>query len=50
MPASWQEAFYQISDRPYMTSESLLRYFEPLYDFLEEQNEAAGNCVGWGGE
>ena len=32
-----------------MSGESFLKYFLPLYFFLEEENRNNGDCVGWGG-
>ena len=31
---------------PEMTAASFLKYFSPLYDFLEEENKKAGACIG----
>ena len=31
---------------PEMTAASFLKYFSPLYDFLEQENEKAGACIG----
>ena len=47
---SWQEAIEQLTGAPVMSAESFIKYFLPLYEFLEQENSAAGLCIGWGGK
>ena len=46
---SWPEALEQMTGSPEMSAQSFIKYFLPLYDFLDEQNKANGECIGWGG-
>jgi peptidyl-dipeptidase A len=47
---SWPEALETMTGTPEMSAKSFITYFLPLYDFLEQENKANGECVGWGGE
>ena len=47
---SWQEAMEQLTGAPVMSAESFINYFLPLYEFLEQENSAAGLCIAWEGE
>ena len=46
----WQEAINEMTGTPEMTASSFIKYFSPLYDFLEQENIANGRCIGWGGK
>ena len=46
----WQDALSQMTGSPEMTASSFIKYFTPLYDFLEQENMANGACIGWGGK
>ena len=46
----WQEAIEQLTGAPVMSAESFIKYFLPLYEFLQQENTAAGLCIGWGGQ
>ena len=45
----WQEAFESFTGSPEMSASSFIKYFSPLYDFLEQENEANALCIGWAG-
>jgi len=45
----WQDAMELITGQRNMSAKSLLRYFEPLTDWLKEQNKG-GDDIGWGDE
>ena len=47
---SWPEALESMTGTPEMSATSFIKYFLPLYDFLDQENKANGECVGWGGE
>ena len=51
MSKHWSEQLLMVTEGSTnkMTGESFLKYFLPLYLFLEEQNRNNGDCVGWGG-
>ena len=44
----WQQALQQLTGDPHMSAASFIRYFLPLYDYLEQENQENGVCVGWG--
>ena len=46
----WQVAIEQLTGSPDMSAASFIRYFLPLYDFLEQENANNGVCIGWGGK
>lgn len=46
---SWPDALQNMTGSPVMSAESLIKYFLPLYDFLEQENARTNECVGWGG-
>lgn len=46
----WQQAIDDLTGTPEMTAASFIKYFSPLYDYLEQENAAAGLCVGWGAD
>merc|ERR1719369_1627688 len=46
----WQEAIDEMTGSPVMSASSFIKYFSPLYDFLEQENTANGACIGWGAE
>ncbi|XP_060075065.1 uncharacterized protein LOC132554771 [Ylistrum balloti] len=41
----WQDILEMLTDQRRMNASSLVRYFEPLYDWLKDQNK--GQTVGW---
>ena len=51
MSKPWKEQMAIITqgETDEMSGESFLKYFLPLYYFLEEQNRNNGDCVGWDG-
>ena len=52
MSKHWSEQMSMITEGKtnQMSGESLLKYFSPLYFFLEEQNRNNDDCVGWEGK
>ena len=52
MSKHWSEQMSMVTEGETnkMTGESFLKYFLPLYYYLEEQNRNNGDCVGWGGK
>jgi hypothetical protein len=46
----WQDAISEMTGSPEITASSFIKYFSPLYDFLEQENTANGHCIGWGGK
>ena len=51
MSRPWTEQMNVITEgvTNQMSGESFIKYFLPLYFFLEEQNRNNGDCVGWEG-
>ena len=47
---SWPEALEMMTGSPEMTAQSFIKYFLPLYEFLDNENKANGECIGWGGK
>ncbi|XP_043197042.1 angiotensin-converting enzyme-like isoform X2 [Amphibalanus amphitrite] len=47
---SWQDALEVITGSREISAQPLLRYFQPLHDWLEEENRRTGRPVGWGGQ
>jgi len=43
----WEDALEQVTGTRLMDSSSLVRYFQPLLDFLKEENRKNGDTVGW---
>ncbi|RXN00249.1 Angiotensin-converting enzyme [Acipenser ruthenus] len=43
----WPEAMKIITGQPNMTAIPLLKYFEPLIKWLEEENKKNGDILGW---
>uniref|UniRef100_A0A8C5N3T6 Angiotensin-converting enzyme n=1 Tax=Leptobrachium leishanense TaxID=445787 RepID=A0A8C5N3T6_9ANUR len=43
----WPEAMTLITGQPKMSASSLLKYFEPLTEWLIEQNTKNGETIGW---
>lgn len=43
----WPEAMKMITGQPNMTAIPLLKYFEPLIKWLEEENKKNGDILGW---
>ncbi|CAG0893955.1 unnamed protein product [Darwinula stevensoni] len=46
----WAEAMELLTGQREMSAQSLLYYFQPLMEYLEQANLEAGNCLGWGDE
>jgi len=44
----WQDALEELTGGRMMTAEPILRFFDPLYQWLKETNSANGDTVGWG--
>ena len=47
---SWPEALESMTGSPEMSARSFIKYFLPLYQYLEQENSANGECIGWGSE
>jgi len=43
----WEDALEQITGSRKMSSASLVRYFKPLLDYLEEENRKNNEVIGW---
>ncbi|KAJ1136665.1 hypothetical protein NDU88_003080 [Pleurodeles waltl] len=43
----WPEAMQMITGQPNMSAEALMKYFQPLTDWLIEQNRRNGDTAGW---
>ena len=43
----WEDALEQVTGTRLMDSSSLVKYFQPLLDFLKEENRKNGDTVGW---
>ncbi|NXD26865.1 ACE enzyme, partial [Spelaeornis formosus] len=43
----WPEAMQLITGQPNMSAEALMRYFEPLMTWLEEENKKNKEVLGW---
>lgn len=43
----WPEALEAIIASREISAQSLINYFQPLIDYLKEQNEMNGDTVGW---
>ena len=43
----WPEAMEAITGSPDMNATALIMYFQPLIDYLEEQNAINGDVLGW---
>ncbi|XP_076041212.1 angiotensin-converting enzyme-like isoform X2 [Oratosquilla oratoria] len=44
----WQEAMEVMTGQRKMVAGPLLRYFDPLYQWLKQKNQENGDGVGWG--
>ncbi|KAF0303947.1 Angiotensin-converting enzyme [Amphibalanus amphitrite] len=47
---SWQDALEVITGSREISAQPLLRYFQPLHDWLVAENRRTGRPVGWGGQ
>ena len=45
----WPEAMEAITGQREMSADAIMRYFAPLMDWLQEQNEQNEERVGWPG-
>jgi len=43
----WQDALEQLTGERKMNAEPILRFFEPLYQWLKQTNEQNGDSPGW---
>ncbi|XDV45023.1 hypothetical protein PO909_013201 [Leuciscus waleckii] len=43
----WPEAMTLITGQPKMSVQPLMEYFQPLIDWLEEENKKNGDVLGW---
>ena len=43
----WEDALEKITGTRKMSSASLVRYFKPLLDYLEEENRKNDEVIGW---
>jgi len=43
----WEDALEQIAGTRKMSSASLVRYMQPLLDYLIEENRKNGEVIGW---
>ncbi|GAA5188536.1 M2 family metallopeptidase [Ferrimonas gelatinilytica] len=43
----WPQALEVVTGNPEMSGQSLLNYFAPLHQWLDEQNRASGRQCGW---
>jgi len=43
----WQDALEQLTGERKMNAEPILRFFEPLYQWLKQTNERNGDSPGW---
>ena len=46
----WPETLEAMTGSDRMSAGSFVKYFLPLYDFLEEENGKNGECIGWAGK
>lgn len=46
----WQDAMEQITGQRNMSAKALMNYFQPLVDWLKEQNKETDEEIGWGEE
>jgi len=44
---TWEVALEKITGNKEMSSASLVRYFQPLKKFLEEENSKNNEIIGW---
>ena len=44
---TWEDALEQLTGTRKMSSASLVRYFKPLLEYLEEENKKNGETIGW---
>lgn len=45
----WPEAMKALTGQSEMRAEPLLEYFQPLHDWLIEENRKNGEYIGWDG-
>ena len=43
----WPQTLEAMTGSDRMSAGSFVKYFLPLYDFLEEENGKNGECIGW---
>lgn len=43
----WPEAMTMITGQPKMSAQALMKYFQPLTTWLEQENKKNGDILGW---
>ena len=43
----WEDALEQVTGTRKMSSQSLVTYFKPLLDYLEQENTKNKEVIGW---
>ena len=43
----WPDAMEALTGQRSMSTEALLKYFQPLQKWLEKENERNGDAIGW---
>ncbi|XP_078501201.1 angiotensin-converting enzyme isoform X1 [Lissotriton helveticus] len=43
----WPEAMQMITGQPNMSADALMKYFQPLTDWLIQENKKNGDTIGW---
>jgi len=43
----WEDAMEKITGTRKMSSSSIVKYFQPLLDYLEKENQKNGEVIGW---
>ena len=43
----WQDALETITGQRDMSVQPILKFFQPLHDWLEATNQANGDVIGW---
>lgn len=43
----WPEAMAMITNHSKMSAQPLVQYFEPLIQWLEQENQRNGDVIGW---
>jgi len=43
----WEQAMKEITGNTELSGESMVKYFLPLYKYLQQENSRLGNTVGW---
>lgn len=43
----WQDAMEALTGQRAMDAQGVLEYFQPLHDWLKEENKRTGEFIGW---